>query len=135
VADAEIVRGAFGSMVRGAEVDAQERARLTERWWHPEIEYVEDPSWPGSSTYRGRDLVRRTFEDYRDVIGGSISLEEVREGDNGVFALVRIAGESSGAKIPWDQSFGYHCRVRDGKMSYFRAYFDIEQARRDAGVN
>jgi len=132
--EAEIVRGAFLSMSRAADGTPEESAALTERWFHPEVEYVEDPSWPGSSTYRGRELVRDTFEGYREVIGGSIAVEEVVEGDNGVFARIRVSGESSGAHIPWDQSFGYLCRVRDGKLSYFRAYFDVDQAKRDAGI-
>jgi ketosteroid isomerase-like protein len=95
---------------------------------------VEDPSWPGSSTYRGRDEVRRTFEGYMEVLGGSMSLEEVQEGSDGVCAVVIVEGRSAGAEIPWKQRWAYHCRVRDGRLSYFRAYLDVDEAKRDAGV-
>jgi ketosteroid isomerase-like protein len=126
--DAEIVREAFESMAQGLEAGA-------ERWWHPELEYVEDPSWPGSSSYRGRDNVLAAFEGYREVLGGLASVEEVREGSAGVFALVAFTGKSAGAELPWEQRFGYHCRVRDGRLAYLRAYFDVEAARAEAGVS
>jgi len=32
-----------------------------ERWWHPQMEYVEDPRWPGSGVYRGREEVLRAW--------------------------------------------------------------------------
>jgi hypothetical protein len=31
-------------------------------YWHPEVEYVEDPRWPGASTYRGRGAEVRCFK-------------------------------------------------------------------------
>jgi ketosteroid isomerase-like protein len=132
--DADIVRGAFEAISAGVGASREERARLAERWFHPEVEYAEDPSWPGSTSYRGRDTVRETFEGYAELLGATLTVEEVREGSNGFFALVRYEGASTGADVPFDQLWGYHCRVRDGQLAYFRAYFDIDQARRDAGT-
>jgi ketosteroid isomerase-like protein len=107
---------------------------MAEEWWHPDIEYVEDPSWPGSATYRGRDTVQRTFEAYTEILGATLSVEDVRPGTDGVFARVRYTGSSTGADVPFDQVWGYHCRIRDGQLGYFRAYFDADEAMRDAGV-
>ena len=107
---------------------------MAERWFHPEVEYVEDPSWPGSSTFHGRDRVRRTFEGYTELLSGTMSVEEATAGENGVFARVRFTGTSTGADLPFDQIWGYHCRVRDGQLAYFRAYLNVDDARRDAGV-
>jgi ketosteroid isomerase-like protein len=112
----------------------EEQDRMAEHWWHPDIEYVEDPSWPGSASYRGRETVARTFQAYTEILGATLSVEDVRVGTDGVFALVRYTGSSTGAEMPFDQLWGYHCRIRDGQLGYFRAYFDVEEAKRDAGV-
>jgi len=133
--DAAVVRSAFEAISAAAGASPADRKRLTERWFHPEVEYTEDPSWPGSTSYRGLDVVRETFEGYGELLSAKLTVNEVREGPNGVFALVRYEGASTGAEIPFDQLWGYHCRVRDGKLAYFRAYFDVDEARRDAGVS
>jgi hypothetical protein len=59
----------------------------------------------------------------------------VIEGSNGLFARVRFRGTSTAAEIPWDQTWGYHCRVRDRQLGYFRAYSDPEEALAAAGVD
>jgi ketosteroid isomerase-like protein len=130
-----VVRGAFEAMARSADLPVGERAALTERWFHPDVEYQEDESWPGSSTYRGRELVQETFEGYAEILGGELTLEDVIEGSDGIFARVRYRGTSTGAEVPWDETWGYHCRVRDGQLGYFKAYSDPEEALAAAGVS
>jgi ketosteroid isomerase-like protein len=124
----------FEGLSAAASASNEEKERMAEEWWHPDIEYVEDPSWPGSATYRGRETVRRTFEAYTEILGATLRVEDVRVGTDGVFALVRYTGSSTGADVPFDQLWGYHCRIRDGQLGYFRAYFDADEAMRDAGV-
>jgi ketosteroid isomerase-like protein len=76
---------------------SEERERLTEPWFHPDVEYVEDPSWPGSTSFRGRDKVRQTFERYGELLSlATLTVEEVQEGSEGFFALVRYVGASTG---------------------------------------
>jgi ketosteroid isomerase-like protein len=134
--EVEIVRGAFGTFAEAAGgATAERRAELTERWFHPDVEYVEDQSWPGATSYRGRDAVRQAFEGYEEILSGELAIEEVREGSNGVFAQLRYRGASTGADVPFDQSWGYHCRIRDGQLAYFRAYFDVDEALAAAGVD
>jgi ketosteroid isomerase-like protein len=134
-ADAEVVRGAFEAMAQSVGASEEERAAFTERWFHPEVEYAEDANWPGSSSFRGRDDVRRAFEGYAEILGGELTLEEVIEGTDGFFARVRYRGKSTGADLPWEQVWGYHCRVRDARLNYFRAYSDLEEALAAAGVD
>src|SRR3954452_17719089 len=59
----EIVRSAFDGV---ADRSLDETA---ETFWHSEITYVEDPRWPGASTYRGRDAVLHCFKGYTDSLG------------------------------------------------------------------
>jgi ketosteroid isomerase-like protein len=134
-AEVAVVRGAFEAMARSGDVPAEERAAITDPWFHPDVEYAEDASWPGSSTYRGLDSVRAAFDGYIEILGGELTLEEVIEGSEGLFAQVRYRGTSTGAEIPWDETWGYHCRVRDGQLGYFRAYSDLDEALAAAGVD
>jgi ketosteroid isomerase-like protein len=130
-----VIRGTFEAMsdARGAPIP--ERDALMDRWFDPEVEYVEDEKWPGSSAYRGRDSVRDAFAGYEEILGGDLTVEEVRAGEHGLLAIIRFQGESTGASVPWEQRWAYHCRVRDGRISYFRAFADLEEARRAAGVS
>jgi ketosteroid isomerase-like protein len=93
----------------------------------PELAWIVELSGP--------EFLLRAFEGYREVLGGAVSVKEVRQGSNGVFTLVEYTGRTAGAELPWEQLFAYHCRVRDGRLSYLRAYFDVGEARRDSGVS
>jgi ketosteroid isomerase-like protein len=130
-----VVRGTFEAMseVRGTPI--AERDAVMERWFDLEVDYVEDEKWPGSSAYRGRDSVRDAFAGYEEILGGDLTVEEVRTGRDGLLAIIRFEGESTGASVPWEQRWGYHCRVRDGRISYFRAFADLDEARAAAGVS
>jgi hypothetical protein len=127
--EAAIVRGAFEAMGQSVAATPEERAEMTERWFHPDVEYAEDPKWPGSTSYRGRD------EGYREILGGELTLEEVMAGSDGLFARVRYRGQSTGADLPWEEVWGYHCRVKDGQLEYFRAYSELGDALAAAGVS
>ena len=134
--DEAVVRGAMEAFSEGARGNTDERrAALTERWFHPEVEYVEDPSWPGSTTHHGREAVQRAFEGYGDILSGEFMVEQVRTGSDGLVALIHYRGASTGADVPFDQTWAYHCRVRDGQLAYFRAYFDVDEALAAAGVS
>jgi ketosteroid isomerase-like protein len=130
-----VVRGTFEAMSDARGTPIPQRDALMERWFTREVEYVEDETWPGSSAYRGRDSVRDAFAGYEEILGGDLTVEDVRAGTDGLLAIIRYEGESTSASVPWEQRWGYHCRVRDGRISYFRAFADLEEAARAAGVS
>jgi ketosteroid isomerase-like protein len=97
---------------------------------HEDAVYVEDPKWPGSDVYRGRDAVAKCWAGYDDLLGGEIRLEVTETDDVGdhVVAVVKVTGRSREAGIPFDQTWGYVCRTEGGRLSYFRAYLDPAEA-------
>jgi ketosteroid isomerase-like protein len=134
--DAQIIEQQWDQLSRESPMDADEFTGFVERWWHPEIIYEEDPRWPGSGTYSGRDAVKATFEGYREVLGSpKMSVERVVDVGEQIVALVRFGGTSPGSDVPWDHLWGYLCRVKDGKLRYLRAYWDPDEALADAGVS
>ena len=133
-ADVEILARMWAEMLGSAPLEMDEKA--AERWWHPEIEYVEDPKWPGSTTYHGREAVIDAWRGYLEVFGSAeMSLEEVHDAGDEVVAVVRITGISKGADVPFEHVWAYVCRVREGQLAYQRAYWEPAEALASAGLS
>ena len=62
--DAEVVRSWFRAFV----TDGLEAA--AKRYLDQDAEYVEDPIWPGASSYRGRGDIVACFKGYTEALGG-----------------------------------------------------------------
>jgi hypothetical protein len=105
----ELVRRAF---------QVGDLAKTAEAYWHPEIEYVEDPRLPGASSYNGRDAVVRCWRSYLDVLGDeddiAITVEDVLD-----------VGE---------HLWGYVVEVREERIAYLRAYYEPGEALEAAGL-
>ena len=132
-ADADFLRRMFEDV--GGDVSPRGLDQV-EPWWHPEIEYVEDPKWPGSSEFQGREEVLRIWNSYLEVFRTvRMEVQDVIDAGDGIVAVVRVSGISTGADVPFDHVWAYLCRVRDGKLAYWRAYWDPEEALEAAGVD
>jgi ketosteroid isomerase-like protein len=97
--------------------------------WDPEVEYVEDPKWPGAMSFRGFDAVGARFREYVDDLGADaeLVLEDVRDTPEGMVSLVRTRGTSPNG-LPFDHLWGYRFRMRDYRVVWFRAYLDPAEA-------
>lgn len=99
------------------------------RNWDSDVEYVEDPRWPGAGAFRGHEAVTQRFREYGELLGRDVELrlEDVRRGPSGLVSLVRIRGMSA-SDLPYDHLWAYRFRMRDGKIVWFRAYLDPDEA-------
>ena len=97
--------------------------------WDPDVEYVEDPEWPGAATFHGSRAVAGRFREYIEDLGAGaeLLLEDVRETPQGLVSLVRTRG-SSPSGLPFDHLWGYRFRMRDDRVVWFRAYHDPDEA-------
>jgi ketosteroid isomerase-like protein len=128
----EIVRNAFeGAGVQGLRDTA-------ETYWHPEVEYVEDPRWPGASRYKGRDAVLHCFQAYMEALGREedmeVTVERVFDAGDRQVPFVRVRGVASTSGAPHEHLWGYVVEVRDGLIAYFRAYYEPSEALEAAGL-
>src|SRR5215203_92887 len=117
---AEVVRNAFeGGGARGLQQTA-------ETYWHPEVEYEEDPRWPGASRYKGRDAVLRCFQAYMEALGReedlTVTVERVFDAGERQVSFVRVHGTST-TGVPHEHLWGYVVEVKEGLIAYFRAYY------------
>jgi ketosteroid isomerase-like protein len=130
--NAELVRKAWETAgARGLQETA-------EAYWHADVEYVEDPRWPGASTYKGREAVLRCFQEYSETLGSEehmeISVERVFDAGEKQVAFVRIRSRGSTSGVPYEHRWGYVVEVREGRVVHFRAYYEPEQALEAAGL-
>jgi ketosteroid isomerase-like protein len=102
----------------------------------PDLEYREDPNWPGARTYRGLDAeCRSVWDEYYEEFGEQIFEPErfVDSGDQ-VVVILRYAarGTSSGAAVEMQQ--GHLHTLRDGKIVKWEIYFNPGAALGAAGL-
>ena len=105
-------------------------------FFHPDIEYREDPSWPGSGSYTGRDTVLERFREYAELMDFSgAEVEDLFDGDDVLVAFFRMKGSGSGSGGPFDQAWAWVIEMEDGYIRRLAAFLDREEALRAAGLD
>lgn len=128
---AEVVRSVFAAWGREGDLDA-----AFDPGFHPQVEYREDPDWPGAATYRGLERVKGCFTDYAEVMQFDDStVETVVDAGDEVVAVLRASVRPAAASEPVVHRWGYLCRVRDGRVAFFQAYRDPSNAFAAAGID
>jgi ketosteroid isomerase-like protein len=121
----ELIRRALQA---AGELSLQEAA---ETYWHPDVEYVEDPRWPGASRYMGRDAVVECFQAYLDALGPaqdmSVTVDRVLDAGERQVAFVRVSGRSASGAAH-EHLWAYVVETRDGRIVFFRAYYEPDEA-------
>src|SRR3712207_5815582 len=110
----ELVRRAFEAFAtRGLDV-------FEDEYFDPDVEYIEDPLWPGASSYKGREAVAASFRGYTEALGSegewSITVERVEDGGgNRLAAFVRFASQGTASGAPHEHVWGYALEVQHGR--------------------
>jgi ketosteroid isomerase-like protein len=128
--DVEVVRASWGAA-------SDDLPSVAAKYWDPDIEYLEDPRWPGASTYKGRDAVVACFQEYEKMLapdgGWSVSVEKILDAGDSQVAIIRSSSRSASG-IPHEHRWGYVMQVRDGRIVYVRAYYDAAEALEAVGL-
>jgi ketosteroid isomerase-like protein len=107
----------------------------TARFMDDQVEYADDPRWPGGGTHHGREAVVARFEEVAEVLGiVAADVERVVEAGDQVAWIVRFSGQSPREGVPNDHRWGYVGRISDARLVSFRAYYDPAEAFAAAGV-
>lgn len=134
--DVDTVRRFFEAL--GAAPDEpSERAETWQRLTSEDVVYVEDPRWPGSASYEGREAVMACWEGYAETLGvaTTLSLREIRSAPDQVVAVVTVAGRARESDVPYEHTWGYVCKADRGRLTFFRAHFDPKEAFEAAGLS
>lgn len=126
----------FSEALSSAAINEDTWAVAAQELLHPDIEYHEDPRWPGATVYRGVPAVVACFASYRDVMGrATLDLTSVEEVDGWALATFDVAVMPHGS-APVPQEWSYLMRFEDGLLREWRAFVDRAdalQAARDTG--
>jgi ketosteroid isomerase-like protein len=102
---------------------------------HPDVEYREDPRWPGSGVYRGPKEIQARFEEYLEILGPmDLTLREVLDAGDSVVLVYDQHGKSVPTGVPFEHEWAYVLTFRDGRVIEWRAYFEKEEALEDVGL-
>jgi hypothetical protein len=102
---------------------------MGEEFFDAQVEYHDDAVWPGGGAHIGRPAVVARFEEVIEVLGiRELALDRVVEGGEQLAWVLRASGQSPGADVPNEHRWGYTGRIVGGKLAYFRAYYNAEEA-------
>jgi hypothetical protein len=77
------------------------------------VVYIEDPKWPGSDRYQGRDAVRACWEAYEELLGDAtvFTTEDIRAAGDEVVAIVDVAGQARESHVPYAHKWATSARL------------------------
>jgi ketosteroid isomerase-like protein len=130
----DVARRLWERIVEGGRTQRADTG-LADPAWHPDLEYVEDPTWPGSGVYRGLDAIRARFDEYLDIFGATeVQVIELLDAGSDVVSIFRTRGQSARSGLPFEHEWAWVWTFRDGRVIRWRAYFDKEHALKFVGL-
>ncbi len=101
---------------------------------HPDVEWREDPAWPGSSTYRGIEQVRQVILDRMGTLDFDQQTEDLIDVGDRVVVLVHwvARGKASGAQ--GEISMAMVWTVREQAITRIEFFLDRAQALKAVGL-
>jgi ketosteroid isomerase-like protein len=101
---------------------------------HSDVEWREDPAWPGSSAYRGVEQVRQVILDRMDTLDFDQQTEDLISVDDKVVALVRWIGRGKASGAQGEISMAMVWTVREQAITSVEFYLDRAQALEAVGL-
>jgi ketosteroid isomerase-like protein len=129
----EVVRRYLGTRIDALDDEALDRVM---QFFHPEVEFREDPKFPEASVYRGRDAIRayaRRFSGEFEAF--SWEAEDFRDaGDDQVLVLLRVRGRGKDSGADFDTPVGWLFTLTEARVMRVDAYLDRREALEAAGL-
>ena len=95
---------------------------------HSDIEWREDPAWPGSANYRGVEQVREVILDRMEALDFDQQTEDLIPVDDKVVALVRWRGRGRASGAQGEISMAIVWTVREQAITGLEFFLDRAEA-------
>jgi hypothetical protein len=108
---------------------------MAEDFFDPDVEYHDDSVWPGGGAHIGRRAVVARFEEVVTTLGlKEAVVERVLDSGEATVWVIRTSGQSPGADVPNDHTWGYVGRIANARLTFFRAYYSADEAFKAVGL-
>ena len=101
---------------------------------HPDLEWREDPAWPGSATHRGIEQVRQVILDRMGTLDFDQQTEDLIDVDDKVVVLVRWVGRGKASGAQGEISMAMVWTVREQAITRVEFFLDRARALEDVGL-
>jgi ketosteroid isomerase-like protein len=101
---------------------------------HSDVEWQEDPAWPGSASYRGVEQVRQVILDRMDTLDFDQQTEDLIDVDDKVVVLVRWVGRGKASGAQGEMSMAMVWTVREQAITRIEFFLDRAEALTAAGL-
>jgi len=101
---------------------------------HSDVEWREDPAWPGSANYRGVEQVRQVIVDRMGILDFDQQTEDLISVDDKIVALVRWHGRGKASGAQGEISMAMVWTVREQAITRVEFFLDRAQALEAVGL-
>jgi ketosteroid isomerase-like protein len=101
---------------------------------HPDVEWREDPAWPGSANYRGVEQVRDVILDRMGTLDFDQQTEDLIDAGDRVIVLVRWIGRGKASGAQGELSMAMVWTVREQAITSVEFFLDRAEALDAAGL-
>jgi ketosteroid isomerase-like protein len=101
---------------------------------HPDVEWREDPAWPGFAAYRGVEQVRQVILDRMGTLDFDQQTEDLIDVDDRVVVLVRWVGRGKASGAQGEVSMAMVWTVREQAITRVEFFLDRAQALEAVGL-
>src|SRR5689334_12156382 len=99
----EAARRVWALFSEGASSETPPSDRPWSDMLSPELEYREDPQWPGSGVYRGREAIQARLEEYQEILGPTeLTLRDIKARGDVVVVVFDTRGKSRQTDVPFE---------------------------------
>jgi ketosteroid isomerase-like protein len=102
---------------------------------HSDVEWREDPAWPGSGIYRGVEQVRQVILDRMGTLDFDQQTEDLIDVDDKVLLLVRWVGRGKASGAQGEISMAMVWTVRDQAITRLEFFLDRAEALEAVGLS
>lgn len=101
---------------------------------HADVEWREDPAWPGAASYRGVEQVREVILDRMDTLDFDQETEDLIDVDDKVLVLVRWTGRGRASGAQGEMSMAMVWTVRERAVTRLEFFIDRAEALEAVGL-
>ena len=101
---------------------------------HPDVEWQEDPDWPGSAGYRGIEQVRQVILDRMATLDFDQQTEDLIDAGEKVVVLVRWVGRGKASGAQGEISMAMVWTVREQAITRVEFFLDRAKALEAVGL-